>query len=210
MHRKSLTEGYPITGWEALSSYLCKRVRSFVRWSRMWDFLATLKEAVTFLPQELLGRVGGILLLVVLKNGLGYITWVGGWVGGCLHSELICWGSSGTHWGLGYSPPRTVKFCYKTIFVEYISKKMFINLSGYLTAGWNIFQDAQLIQETVLTQQHLPLFVLILSGIGLKGQCHEIFDFWFFYESVSPKPLSIPLGSFWIFSKSSIIKVLII
>jgi hypothetical protein len=25
----------------------------------------------------------------------------------------------------------------------------------------------------------------------LKGQCHEIFDLWFFYESVSPKPLSI-------------------
>jgi hypothetical protein len=35
----------------------------------------------------------------------------------------------------------------------------------------------------------------------LKGQCHEIFDFWFFHESVSPKPVSIPLGSFQIFSK---------
>jgi hypothetical protein len=35
----------------------------------------------------------------------------------------------------------------------------------------------------------------------LKGQCHEIFCFWFFYESVSPKPLSIPLGPFRIFSK---------
>jgi hypothetical protein len=30
----------------------------------------------------------------------------------------------------------------------------------------------------------------------LKGQCHEIFDFWFFHESVSPKPLIIPLGPF--------------
>jgi hypothetical protein len=36
---------------------------------------------------------------------------------------------------------------------------------------------------------------------GLKGQSHEIFDFWFFYESVSPKPLSIQLGPFRIFSK---------
>ncbi len=36
---------------------------------------------------------------------------------------------------------------------------------------------------------------------GLKGQCHEIFDFSFFYESVSPKPLSLPLWSFRIFSK---------
>jgi hypothetical protein len=26
-----------------------------------------------------------------------------------------------------------------------------------------------------------------------KGQCHEIFHFRFFYDSVSPKPLSIPL-----------------
>jgi hypothetical protein len=36
---------------------------------------------------------------------------------------------------------------------------------------------------------------------GLKGQCHEIFDFWFFHESVCPKPLSIPNGPFQIFSK---------
>jgi hypothetical protein len=35
----------------------------------------------------------------------------------------------------------------------------------------------------------------------LKGQCHEIFCFWFFYESVSPQPQSIPLGPFRIFSK---------
>ncbi len=35
----------------------------------------------------------------------------------------------------------------------------------------------------------------------LKGQCHEIIDFWFFQKSIFPKPLSIPLGSFRIFSK---------
>jgi hypothetical protein len=35
----------------------------------------------------------------------------------------------------------------------------------------------------------------------LKGQCHEIVDFWFFHESVFPKPLAIPLGPFRIFSK---------
>jgi hypothetical protein len=33
------------------------------------------------------------------------------------------------------------------------------------------------------------------------GQCHEIFDFWYFHESVSPKPLSIPLGRFELFRK---------
>ncbi len=32
------------------------------------------------------------------------------------------------------------------------------------------------------------------SGIGLKGQCHEIFASGFFHESVSPQPQSIPLG----------------
>jgi hypothetical protein len=37
--------------------------------------------------------------------------------------------------------------------------------------------------------------------LSLKGQCHEIFASGFFYESVSPKPLSIPLGPFRIFSK---------
>ncbi len=37
--------------------------------------------------------------------------------------------------------------------------------------------------------------------IDLKGQCHEIFDFWFFHESVSPKPLSIPLWPCRICSK---------
>jgi hypothetical protein len=39
------------------------------------------------------------------------------------------------------------------------------------------------------------------ATVPLKGQCHEIFCFWFFYESVSPQPQSIPLGPFQIFSK---------
>jgi|688.fasta_scaffold2492116_1 hypothetical protein len=35
----------------------------------------------------------------------------------------------------------------------------------------------------------------------LKGQCPDIFNFRFFHETVSPKPPSIPLGPFRIFSK---------
>jgi hypothetical protein len=35
---------------------------------------------------------------------------------------------------------------------------------------------------------------------NLKGQCHEIFKFRFFHESVFPKPLSIQIGPFRIFS----------
>jgi hypothetical protein len=34
----------------------------------------------------------------------------------------------------------------------------------------------------------------------LKGQCHKIVCFWFFHESVFPKPQSIPLGRFQNFS----------
>ncbi len=37
----------------------------------------------------------------------------------------------------------------------------------------------------------------------LKGQCHEIFCFWLFYESVSPQPQSIPLRPFRIFFQNS-------
>jgi hypothetical protein len=36
---------------------------------------------------------------------------------------------------------------------------------------------------------------------ALKGQYQEIFCFWFFHESVSPQPHTIPLGPFRIFSK---------
>ena len=42
---------------------------------------------------------------------------------------------------------------------------------------------------------------IFINISNLKGQCHEIFCFWFFYESVSPQPRSIPLGPFQIFSK---------
>jgi hypothetical protein len=35
----------------------------------------------------------------------------------------------------------------------------------------------------------------------LKGQCHKIFCFWFFHESVSPQPQNIPLTPFKFFRK---------
>jgi hypothetical protein len=40
-----------------------------------------------------------------------------------------------------------------------------------------------------------------MGMVYLKGQCHEIFCFWFVHESVSPQPQSIPLGPFRSFSK---------
>jgi hypothetical protein len=42
---------------------------------------------------------------------------------------------------------------------------------------------------------------IFFVSIILKGQCHEIFASGFFLESVSPKPLIIPLGPFRNFSK---------
>jgi hypothetical protein len=45
-----------------------------------------------------------------------------------------------------------------------------------------------------------PNFSRIFLILPLKGQCHEIFCFWFFHQSVSPQPQSIPLGPFRIFS----------
>ncbi len=45
------------------------------------------------------------------------------------------------------------------------------------------------------------IFFSLRPWAPLKGQCHEIFCFCFFYESVSPQPQSIPLGPFQIFSK---------
>jgi hypothetical protein len=51
--------------------------------------------------------------------------------------------------------------------------------------------------------QGVPFLSLLCIAIPiyLKGQCHEIFCLWFFHESVSPQPQSIPLGLFRIFSK---------
>jgi hypothetical protein len=42
---------------------------------------------------------------------------------------------------------------------------------------------------------------MLNNSLVLKGQCYEIFAFGFFHESVSPKPLSIPLGPFRFFLK---------
>jgi hypothetical protein len=46
-----------------------------------------------------------------------------------------------------------------------------------------------------------PTRIRLFSAVTLKGQCHEIFCFWFFYESVSPQPQSIPFGPLHIFLK---------
>jgi hypothetical protein len=43
--------------------------------------------------------------------------------------------------------------------------------------------------------------ISVRATVPLQGQCHEIFDFRFFHESLSPKPLNIPLGSFRSFLK---------
>jgi hypothetical protein len=57
-----------------------------------------------------------------------------------------------------------------------------------------------------LLHSSLACLFLSLTSVqaSLKGQCHEIFCFWFFlYESVSPQPQIILLGPFRICLKIS-------
>ncbi len=61
-------------------------------------------------------------------------------------------------------------------------------LGTWLTILWAVALDTALTQAAVQARQASPYTYL------LKGQCHEIFDF--FHESVSPKPLSMSLGPF--------------
>jgi hypothetical protein len=52
-------------------------------------------------------------------------------------------------------------------------------------------QKARMNQQKLRQDMDKPLS----RPSALKGQCHEIFDFRFFHESVSPKSLSIPKGT---------------
>ncbi len=54
---------------------------------------------------------------------------------------------------------------------------------------------------SVQTIYNIKSLIDTVCPSDLKGQCHEIFDFRFFHESVSPKHLSIPLRPFRNFSK---------
>ncbi len=51
---------------------------------------------------------------------------------------------------------------------------------------------------------HTALWLAIVAEkSALKGQCHEIFCFWFFFmNQFPPQPQSIPVGPFQIFSKN--------
>ncbi len=71
-------------------------------------------------------------------------------------------------------------------------------MSNYPTFRYDlIFWLYQLIQLSISRFN----FCIRRYQPSLKGVWHEIFDFRFFHESVSPKPPSVPLGPFWIFSK---------
>ncbi len=72
------------------------------------------------------------------------------------------------------------------------------------TTTWrhlSVFKWQATLRQQTHTEYHTETENL-QSKTTLKGQCHEFFCFWFFYESVSPQPPSIPLGPFRIFSKS--------
>ncbi len=68
--------------------------------------------------------------------------------------------------------------------------------------------NAVSLQAACLKDMQVPLLWSPDKGIverdfllSLKVQCDEVFCFWFFHESVSPQPQSIPLGPFQIFRK---------
>jgi hypothetical protein len=54
--------------------------------------------------------------------------------------------------------------------------------------------------EAVFDKEHKTL---LLESLSPKRSLTQIFDFKFFHESVSPWPLSIPLGPFQIFYENS-------
>ncbi len=79
-----------------------------------------------------------------------------------------------------------------------------------------VLTSISLHKKTNIIQKMANLVFLLLSSLSeisskrrslydtfveLKGQCHKIFCLWFFHESVSPQPKSIPLGPFQIFLK---------
>ncbi len=75
------------------------------------------------------------------------------------------------------------------------------NLKGLELAN---LEQAQLFIDLWCIKKDLILQISKSSPqtlVTLKGQCHEIFSFWFFHESVSPQHQSIPFRPFWIFSK---------
>ncbi len=75
---------------------------------------------------------------------------------------------------------------------------------------WSCFTTIleEMMKVILFVTHDLPLSIMQASlferhGIyrspiaALKGQCHVIFCFWFFHESVYPQPQSIPLGPFF-------------
>jgi hypothetical protein len=59
--------------------------------------------------------------------------------------------------------------------------------------NFNKFYEKAKIEEEILAKKKKSSWEEAKRGqlnsiLGLKGQCNEIFDFRFFYESVSPSP----------------------
>ncbi len=95
-------------------------------------------------------------------------------------------------------------FFLKVLFLSFLSSSL--SFDSKLKAGSQLAKEKHKVSRpTFINYTNQPLYSSFRNdSIGLKGQCHEIFDFRFFHESVSPKPLSIPIGCvkfFWKFTE---------
>ncbi len=71
-----------------------------------------------------------------------------------------------------------------------------------ILVGIAMFEDTALREKKCIEKSYQPM------GLALLGQCHEIFDFRFFHESLSPKPVRISLGPLWLTTVANLPPVL--
>jgi hypothetical protein len=96
----------------------------------------------------------------------------------------------------GYSALKSLEVCLHPFF---IILPLMLSGSMHLSLVANYLQDFSVSPHKIILRMLTSSFSK--KCFDLKGQCHEIFDFSFLHESVSPKPLSVPLGPLQIFSK---------
>ncbi len=88
--------------------------------------------------------------------------------------------------------------CFETVKKDKTTR----TVDNIQNIGWNFWNFQKI--KLGFHWNYGTLFVFFAGlwiRIDLKGVWHEIFDFRFFHESVSPRPRRIPLGPFWIFLK---------
>jgi hypothetical protein len=111
-----------------------------------------------------------------------------------------------------YCPKRTnflLFFSLVNIFCPYLAPNLLLNILNnsprtHKTPHNTVAKNASYlyIKITLMSNGLIFFFIFFTVLSGLKGQCHEIFDFWFFtWISFPQAPEYIPSRPFRIFSK---------